>query len=156
MKITRRGANRSVPITVSCTIIRIARGEASISIIVQIATTPASAHARRHSAQTELGGLYHISRLMPLAASATIIYITYLPFWHFRWIITYFVRGKILKKFPPQAAEINDLCWGCSVASVLHFWVKGACAPSWPLWGQFTLVTQKFQTGRQPQRSKNR
>ena len=50
MKITRRGANRSVPITVSCTIIRIARGEAGISIIIQVTETPGRAHARRQRA----------------------------------------------------------------------------------------------------------
>ena len=117
--------------------------------------TSQRARPKAQRSDLELGGLYHISGLTPLTASATIIYITYLPFWHFRWIITYFVRGKNLKKFPPQAAEIKDLCWGCSMASVFHFWVKGACAPSWPLWGQFTLVTQKFQTGRQPSHTRH-
>lgn len=47
MKITRRGANRSVPITVSCTIIGVARGEAGISIIIKVTETPGRAHARR-------------------------------------------------------------------------------------------------------------
>ena len=52
MKITRRGANRSVPITVSCTIIGVARGEAGISIIIQVTETPGRTHARRQRAQT--------------------------------------------------------------------------------------------------------
>ena len=111
MKITRRGANRAIPVIITSSIIGVAGGEASISIIGQIATTPASAHARRHSAQTELGGLYHISRLMPLAASATIIYITYLPFWHLWWIITYFVRGKILKKISAASGGNKIFIW---------------------------------------------
>ena len=50
MKITRRGANRSVPITVSCTIIGVARGEAGISIIIKVTETPSRAHARRQRA----------------------------------------------------------------------------------------------------------
>ena len=155
MKITRRGTNRSVPITVSCTIIGVARGEAGISIIIQVTETPGRAHARRQSAQTNARRL--VSHIQTNAAHG----ISNDNLHHLFAVLVFSVDYNVFRyrensqKISAASGGNRDIFWGESAASVLHFWVKGACAPSWPLWGQFTLVTQKFQTGHQPQRTKN-
>ena len=48
MMITRRTANRPIPITITGTIVRITRGQPRITIIIQVAATPARAHPRQH------------------------------------------------------------------------------------------------------------
>lgn len=92
------------------TIIGVARGEAGMPTITQVTETPGRAHARRQRAQTNARRL--VSYIQADAAHGISNDNLHHLFAVLAFSVDYnvFRYREISKKFPPQAAEIKDLC----------------------------------------------